>query len=168
MGKTTVFNNPYKNTESWSAQGAVVQWGTSDSTSKALPIMMLGLTANYGRRTSAFFPINRDASGNCVRVNISSAPSGTLQVNSIYSPTHEGLEEFIKAVTKDCKKTADAVTITLRPFGDMACSDTSAVGQTLYLKGVELDTLGLTIQGGESAVVNMPLAFSFTSLDWEF
>lgn len=168
MSKVTVFNNPYQNTESWSAQGAVVQWGTSITASQALPIMMLGVTINYGRRTSPFFPINRDSSGNCVRVNIAGAPAGTLAVQSIYSPTHTGLESFIEAVTKECKTTGDAVTVTLRPFGDMTCSNSTAIGQTLYLKGVELDTLGLTIQGGDAAIVQMPLNFSFTGLDWEF
>lgn len=173
-----VFTNPYNSTQTWSAQGAIVTWGVGRGDANSLggsqiPLMMLNLNMSYQRQVAKFYPVNGDAQGNMTKYNISGAPQGMLQVGSIYGPSNSGLSAFIEAVAKDCKQDSDTVLIKIRPFGNLNCSS-SGGGNTFnnsknsfLLRGLELESLGMQIQGGEVAVVNMPLTFSFTSLVWD-
>lgn len=111
---------------------------------------------------------------------INGAPNGTLRITGIYSPTAQSLSDFIEAVSKECKTTKDSVNIVIRPFGNLKCSTSLESVEKeaakaakephgeLHLKGLELASIGLTIQGGEVAIVNLPLVFTFTGLDWKF
>lgn len=173
-----VFTNPYNSTQTWSAQGAIVMWGVGSGNSEDLagskiPLMMLNLSMSYQRQIAKFYPINTDDKGNMTKYNISGAPQGVLQVGSIYGPSNGDLNRFIEAISKDCKKDEDTVLIKIKPFGNLKCSSTGG-GNTfsndgnLLLRGVELESIGMQIQGGEVAVVNMPLTLSFTSLVWNF
>ena len=135
--------------------------------------MMLNLSMSYQRQIARFYPVNGDTQGNMTKYNISGAPQGVLQVGSIYGPTNTGLQAFIEAVAKDCKTDDDTVLLKIQPFGNLNCSS-SGGGNTFnnsknsfLLRGLELESLGMQIQGGEVAVVNMPLTFSFTSLVWD-
>lgn len=173
-----VFTNPYNSTQTWSAQGAIVTWGVGNGNSNTpgsgqIPLMMLNLNMSYQRQIARFYPVNGDIQGNMTKYNISGAPQGVLQVGSIYGPTNTGLQAFIEAVAKDCKTDDDTVLLKIQPFGNLNCSS-SGGGNTFnnnknsfLLRGLELESLGMQIQGGEVAVVNMPLTFSFTSLVWD-
>lgn len=174
-----VFTNPYNSTQTWSAQGAIVTWGVGNGNTATLgagsqiPLMMLNLSMSYQRQIAKFYPVNGDTQGNMTKYNVSGAPQGVLQVGSIYGPTNTGLQAFIEAVAKDCKTDNDTVLLKIQPFGNLKCSS-SGGGNTFnnsknsfLLRGLELESLGMQIQGGEVAVVNMPLTFSFTSLVWD-
>lgn len=164
--KINIFNNPYKTIESWSAQGAVINWGTSNTPSAPIPLIANSLNLTYAQQVSSIYPLNTSPSGAKKKINIKGAPNGNLTIGSVFSPTHQNLAAFIQAVTKDCKTENDQVTITIRPFGDIQCD--TEVGTVLYLTGVDCSQIQLGIQGGEVAIVNMPMVFTFTGLDWEF
>jgi|GEM_PF-5663250 len=161
-----IFSNPYKDTETWTAQGAIVQWGTGDIPTTGLPFMMINLQMQYARSLSSFFPINGDSANNMTKINISGAPRGTLQVGAIYGPDATGVKEFVEAASKACKTDAEQVVISIKPFGNATCTNTKFATQAFTLKGLEMEQLGLSIQGGEAAVVNLPTVYSFTSLEW--
>lgn len=167
-----IFNNPYKNTESWSAQGAIINYfkgsnGTESDANK-VPLMISTLTLQYARQQSSFFPLNADASGNATKVNIKGAPSGTLQFTSIYCPTPGTIEDFLKMAARDCIKSGDEMYITIRPFGLVKCADQPILKVPRFvLSAVELAGLGLNIQSSEVTLVNMPLSFTFTGLKIE-
>lgn len=162
-----IFSNPYKNVETWTAQGAVVNYTVGTGSAVAVPLLMTNITVNYGRRVMPQYPINTSSSGSGKKINIAGVPSGTLQVGSIYGPTMTGLQQFIEAVAKQVKTAADQIGLTIRPFGTTV-GNTTVNNSTLKLGGVELEQVALSLQGGETAIVNMPLTFSFTSLDWDF
>lgn len=166
-----IFSNPYKDTETWAAQGAIVQWGTGEIAEAAtattgLPFMMINLQMQYARSLSSFFPINGDGANNMTKINISGAPRGTLQVGAIYGPDATGVKAFVDAASKSCKTAAEQVVISIKPFGNAPCTNTKFAAPEFILKGLEMEQLGLSIQGGEAAVVNLPTVYSFTSLEW--
>jgi len=164
-----VFNNPFTTTESFSAQGAVLNWVVGSKTS-TLPLILTGIAVSYNRPTQSLYPINGISTAKPVRVLVHGAPTGQLQTTSIYSPSMSDMEAFIKAVTKDCKTKEEQVDITLRPFGSLSCAGNDKKKDTtkFTLTGVELSGFQLNIQGGEIALVTMPLTFTFAGLFWDF
>ncbi len=159
-----LFHNPYKKTETWTAQGAIVNYGTGDKANSAIPLYMTNIQINYQRAVSALYPINVTKVDDATKVNITGAPRGTLSIGSIYSPNMQNMKAFLDAIAKHCKTTKEAVTMTFRPFGS-ACTKGSS-NNLITIKGVELESIGFSIQGGEIAIVNIPTNYSFTSLDW--
>lgn len=164
-----IFNNPFKNTETWSAQGAILMWFIgnvgSDSDANKIPLMINTLSLQYGRSQQSFFPLNSDASGNATRVNIKGAPSGALQFNSVYCPVPGQIAAFLEAAARDCVKPGEDMYVTIRPFGAIKCDDRPTLETPRWVcSGVELNTLGLNIQSSEVTIVNMPLSFNFTGL----
>lgn len=95
------------------------------------------------------------------------APRGQMTIGSIFTPSATGLGAFLKAVGSPCKDENNSITVTLQPFGDV-CGNSNAGSQnhvTVTLTGVELESVGVQIQGGEVAVVNMPTTYSFTDMN---
>ena len=182
-----VFSNQYNATETWSAQGATVEWGTlsnanptsSVPTGDKFPLLMQNVQMTFSRRAQDVAGINTDKSGLRKRIRIYDAPVGELRITSIFSPYANQLKDFFEAVAKDCKSQSDQVWMTLSPFGRLSCSQgsnnaasnvpASAFG-TFTLYDVDLETLALTIQAGQNgngAVSTMPLIMSFTDLHWD-
>lgn len=165
-------NAAFESAQTWSAQGAIVNWsvgkGTGDADSKQLPLVMMNLTASFQRTLQKFYPIAQ-VQGKKKQINIGGAPRGTLQIGAIFAPYGDDLEKFLKAVAKECKGDDDGVTITIRPFGNQKCTGTAGTQQfnniAFKLKNVELESLGVSVQGGEVAIVNFPTNYSFTGLD---
>jgi len=167
-----VFNNPYKTTESWSAQGAIIMWylGTpgADSDANKIPLMVNAVSMQYNRQQISFYPLNADASGNATKVNVKGAPTGSLQLTSIYCPTPGEIGKFLEAAARDCAKAGDEMYVTIRPFGTIKCGDQPVTKAPRWiLSGVELNGLALNIQSAEVTLVNMPLAFTFSGLQIE-
>ena len=165
MPATTIFDNPYKNIETWSAQGAVIEWGTGGTAMSPVPLVMTSLSIRYQQTNSPQYPINVIGSTNGTRINLKGAPNGTLQIGSIYSPDTDGLQAFIKAVSKSCKTTTDQVTLEITPFGLLDC-DKQMTPTKFSLYGVELVSLDFSLQGGEVALITLPTTYTFTSMDW--
>lgn len=180
-----VFNNQYDVTETWSAQGAIVLWGTGteigidgSGASGVFPLLMSGITVNYARRSQEVPAINVNADGKRRRYRIYDAPVGNMGITSIFSPYARDLKAFIEAVTKDCKQEDDQVWMSVSPFGTLSCVQGDSEIQnvaannptfgTFGLKNVDLEALNLQITGGAGggATINLPLNFSFTALDW--
>ena len=188
MGQVTnIFSNPYKITESWSAQGAVVNWGegydtdnngvldfnaldVSKDLTKKCPLMITGINLDYSRQSQQIYPLNSDGNGNSTKVTIKGAPQGILQITSVYSPIAESITKFLEACSRDCVKAGTGVWMTIRPFGDIKCTtktgtDVLADYSIVWtLTGVELNRLGLQMQSGPTTIVQMPLNFEFTNL----
>lgn len=167
-----IFSNPYKSTETWSAQGAIVQWGTGGKATTQFPLMMVGVEMTYARKIQQIFPINSAVSGDMTKINVSGAPVGTLQVSSIYGPFTTGLASFIEAVSKGCKGPDEQVTLKISPFGKSECKSATGAGTGSFqdmdfiLEGLDMEQVALRIQGSEATVVNVPTVFSFTNLQW--
>lgn len=165
-----ITNASYKAAQTWSAQGAIVKWGIGENATKDMPLVMMNLTMSYGRQLQKFFPICQDADGVPTQINIGGAPRGTLQIGAIFAPYSDSLSDFLSAVAKECKSKADGVYLTIMPFGNQKCAGDGDVQEfnnnvSFTLKNVELETVGVSIQGGEVAIVNFPTNYSFTGLD---
>lgn len=168
-----IFSNPYASSMSWSAQGAIVQWGLGSKTSDSLPLFMTSLQLSYQRKASAMYPINTNAAGDAVRVDINAPPVGSLNIGSIFGPTTGSMQAFLEAVGRDCVAQGKGVCISVQPFGRLTCqagdnstAATPQLGATFLLRDVKLQQLNLAIEGGEAAMVNMPTAYSFLSMEW--
>lgn len=161
----SIFQNPYQSTETWSAQGALIQWSGANVPQSA-PLLVLQISIQYQRRLQPFYPIAATAATR-KKINMVGAPVGQMTIGSIFTPSATGLDAFLKAVGSPCKDANSAVTMTLQPFGDVCQNgqSTQTNGQTFTLKGVELESVGVQIQGGEVAVVNIPTTYSFTDMD---
>jgi len=162
-----IVNSPYKTTQSWASQGAIINYGKADIEAGPIPLMVAGLSLTYDQQASPLYPLNTDGNGNATKINIKGAPRGTLQLQSIYCPVPKNIEDFLEKASRDCVAAGDEMFITIRPFGDIKCAaGTNVTGDDVFkLKGVELVSLGLNIQSGEITLVNMPLSFTFTTLE---
>lgn len=160
---SAIFNNPYTNTDTWSVQGASVKWSTGSGSASDLPLVMLAVQIGYQRSLTPLYPINKQSDG-ATKYVIAGPPRGSLSVNSILGPSQTALKSFIDAVTKDCKGNGDQVSVVLSPFGS-SCTN-PGWGSEITLTGLDMESIGLSIQSGESAVVNMPLSFTFTSMEF--
>jgi len=165
-------NAAFESAQTWSAQGAIVNWAVGKGTgakSNQLPLVMMNLTASFQRTLQKFYPIAQ-VQGKKKQINIGGAARGTLQIGAIFAPYGDDLEKFLEAVAKECKGDDDGVTITIRPFGNQKCTGTAGTQKfnnniAFQLKNVELESLGVSVQGGEVAIVNFPTSYSFTGLD---
>lgn len=169
--KISVFNTPNTTTETWTLQGAVVQWGTNNSASSAIPMVLNTIQISYAVPTTTITPLNTTANGSVSRVVIKGTPEGSLTVQTIFSPSINDFKNFLKAVTKSCKLSQDQVMMTLRPFGNLQCSNTARnTGGNLvfYMHDLDMRQMDITIsQQNNIAIVNMPLQFNFTNLEIE-
>lgn len=161
-----IFNSPYKSTQSWASQGAIIEYGIGGTTFEPIPLMVQGLSLNYVQQATPIFPLNTDGNGNATKINIKGAPQGSLQLQSVYCPVPSNIEKFLELASRDCVNESQAMSITIRPFGDIKCAAGTSVqnDDKFWLTGVELVSLGLNIQAGEVTLVSMPLNFTFTLL----
>ena len=161
-----IFNSPYKSTQSWASQGAIIEYGIGGATFEPIPLMVNGLSLNYTQQATPIFPLNTDGNGNATKINIKGAPQGTLQLQSVYCPVPKNIQKFLEDAARDCVTEDSAMSISIRPFGDIKCaSGTNVTNDDIFwLSGVELVSLGLNIQAGEVTLVSMPLNFTFTLL----
>lgn len=188
--KIQVFNNPFANTETWTAQGALLTWKVGKNSDPALegkiadavPLLLQTVQIQYSQPIQPMYPINAQGVGKAVRINMKGAPNGTLAFNSIYSPMHTSIEDFLKAASKGCSMAGDELYVVIHPFGNIECTTVEYTGKSdkrdnsptkghyndvsFALKGVVLTSMGLNIEGNELTVVNMPLQFMFTSMDY--
>lgn len=171
MSSTKIFQNPYSSTETWSSQGAVITWYTGSNggadAAAMVPLLASAIQISYQRRLSPFYPLNQKQ-GSLKKCVIAGAPTGNLTISSIYAPTSSDMTTFLAAVSKSCKTDADQVTIIIHPYGTSPCK-TGAYDyqdQSFKLTGVDLESLGLSMQGGEAAYTTMPLTFSFSDLTY--
>ena len=173
MSKQQIFNTGITDNQVWTAQGAVVTWDASGSnkdvskSGKLVPILMQGISINFQRQANQLIPLNQTAS-NLRRCIILGSPRGTLTVQGIYSPVMSGLSSFLKSVSDPCS--GKAISMALHPFGINSCpnnSETKIKDTAWYLYGVELEQLAVSIQGGETAITQLPLTFSFTGLAYD-
>lgn len=170
MAKQQIFNTGITDNQVWTAQGAVVTWDASSSSTdvgksgQLVPILMSAIQIQFSRQSTPMIPLNQTAS-NLRRCIILGSPRGILTVQGIYSPVMSGLTNFFKSVSDPCS--GKAISMALHPFGINSCPDNKIKDTAWYLYGVELDTLAVAIQGGETALTNMPLTFSFTGLAYD-
>jgi hypothetical protein len=173
-----IFSNPYKTTRSWSAQSALVTWykGTTqvNNNGGSVPLIMEQLAFTYRRTAQFSYPINAvDGGTQKTRYEIFGVPIGQLQIQSLYSPFGDDIKTFLDACAKSCKGTNEQVNLVIRPTGLLDC-ETNGTGQDqinltegFRLGGVSMDSVGLSIVGGELSRITMPLTFNFSTLDWD-
>lgn len=166
-----IFTNRQYTTETWSAQGATLNYyqGLNSAAIQPLPLLISNFTIQYNRSVGAVYPINADPAGNMAKINICGAPRGTLTVGSIFSPTQgSDLADFIERVGAECKTPETEFGIFITPIGGACASNGSTQSFqniVFHLQGLELEQLQVSVQGGEQALVSQPMTFSFTTLD---
>lgn len=170
MAKQQIFNTGITDNQIWTAQGAVVTWDASNArtdvgkSGQLVPILMNSISISFQRQSTQMMPLNQTSS-NLRRCIIVGTPRGTLTVQGIYSPVMDGLSNFLGTVSNPC---ADhGISMALHPFGINACPDVKLRDTAWYLYGVTLESLTVSIQGGETAITNLPLTFSFTGLAYD-
>ena len=171
-----VFNAVKQSVESYSVQGATMLWqgsGEYASLAQNLPLLIQQAQFTFQRSVQPQYPVNVAKDGTIKVVNISGPPQGQLTIQGLVSPNMEGLRNFIDTLGTACRRQEDRITLTIQPF-TMGCSrtqqDANAINvnkeNVLYtLGGVELQSFGISIQGGNLAMVTMPLQFIFTDLE---
>ena len=190
MGYINVFSNPYKFTESWSAQGAVVRFGIEggdnnltaaadesfscsyDPAGEKCPLIISGINLTYTRQSQQIYPLTTDENGDATKVVVKGAPQGILALTSIYSPVAASITCFLKLASRDCVAKGNEMWMSLRPFGALKNCMTGEVINaseapnkiTWRISGVEMNQLGLQMQSGPTTIVSMPLNFEFTDL----
>ena len=165
-----IFNSPFKTTQSWTSQGAILNYGTGTDykTFEEIPLMISGLGITYTQQATPIFPMNTDGNGNATKINVRGAPNGTLTLQSIYCPIPKNIGAFLEMASRGCVGPDESMKVSIRPFGDIKCAGGSNVvnDNIFWLEGVELNSLSINIQSGEVTLVNMPLGFTFTSLEF--
>ena len=170
--KSTIFENKINNTNTWTAQGAIILWGYGTTVQKdgVFPMLLQQIAIDYVRNVSPIYPLNTEV-GQMRKINILGSPNGTLTCQGILDPTSnkKQLIEFLKAVGKQCKTEKDQVCVSLTPFGNTCANGQNTVGTGLrfFMTGLELQRYGLSIAGGEMSMVSQPLTFAFTTLEFD-
>lgn len=159
---TKVFSNSIGQTETWTASGATLTWSTNANGANFSTLVVQSIQAQYARRITPIWPLTFN-SGGAKRINIVGTPSGTLSIQSVIGPNTKSLAAFLQAVGKTCKDAGDAVTLTVQPFV-LGCENTSGSDTKYIFKGVELESIGITIQAGELALISQPLSFQFSEM----
>lgn len=155
---TRIFSHGIQKTENFTANGALIQWAAEGVTSTNFPILMTNLQAQFSRNINPITPINTDADGNSVKVNIIGMPSGVLQCDGLITNTSKSLQAFLLAVGESCAN--KGVRMTIRPFRANGCE--SDLKYTIT--GLTLQTFILQIQTAEVTIVRQPLSFVFTDM----
>lgn len=166
---TSLYDNQYTGTETWSTQGAAITYGQGGSTATPLPLLASQLTLTYSRVVNPFFPINSTSQGK-IQYNIAGAPQGSLTLGNLLAP-NTVMEAFLKVVGAGCITKEDEISMMIKPFGELKCSSsgagTASVKGSCKITGVTLQSFGLTIQSqGSIALISVPMTFSFTGLEW--
>lgn len=168
-----IFTNRQYTTETWSAQGATLNYyqGLNSAAMSPLPLLIANFTMNYQRSVGAVYPVNADPSNNMCKINICGAPRGSLTISSIFSPGQgANLADFLRKAGSECKGPDQQIGVFITPIGGACVTSGNNMNSfqniTFHLEGLELESLGLSVQGGEQAMVNQPLVFSFTTMDF--
>lgn len=182
MSGTTIFNAKPVSTESWALQGAVVMWSKGVSNGRregttGIPLVMNQIQVRYGVPVSTFTPLNTTSGQKtATRILIKGIPEGTLTVQSIFTPNVQDLTNFIEAAQSLCKTPETQVNVSIRPFGELECTQSSTGettkfapgGITFYLEGLDLRQFDFTIsQQDNIAMTSMPLTFQFFGLSFD-
>jgi len=160
---TTIFSNAYKGTDTITAQGAVMKWGTGSSSSAShFPILVNQVQIQYSRNVLPINPINTDKNGTYKKIQLVGAPSGVFTANGILTRDASSLANFLRLAGRGCVSDKDQLFITLRPFAGESCTSSLVY----RMEGVILASLAVTLTEGQGGitVVNQPLTFQFTTL----
>lgn len=182
---TKIFNTQSQKQLAWTAQGCVMTWGESEfstrnqtvgkeesyGTGALIPIMMQRLTISYRRGSQPMYPLNQTKE-NFARCIIMGQAQGSLSVEGIYSPVMQDIEAFLKAVGDPCHD--KQVWMCLHPYLINGCDKWNPEGLTgltgwsdtkFYLGGVMMSDIGIGLQGGDTAYSQIPMNFTFSTLD---
>ena len=156
-----IFENNQATTYSYMAGGAIITWGSGGgSSSSVVPLMMSDIQIQYQRTIQPVFPVNVTPSGTNTRINVISRPQGSLSCTGILAPFASSIPGFLESTGKACITPGNGVSLAVRPFSMCAGDDVI----TFNLTDVILMSATVAIQGGDQAMVNMPLQFMFTDL----
>lgn len=152
-------------TQNITATGAWLSWGTAGTDSKStkpLPLLMSQISMTYSRSIQPIYPVNTGDKNTLIKLQILSAPQGTLQCTGIITPSQELLEDFLYQTGTTCID--HNVVMEFKPFDshqNKACKNKFGYRMT----GLTLQTIGFTVQGNEVAIISQPMAFTFTGLE---
>lgn len=167
-----IFVNPYKNTTLITASGCVVKYTIGDGGEpKNMPIVMTGITINYGRSVSPVVPLNSSGDGKATKYYIAGTPSGSFSTTGMFAERGADVVAFLQAVGQGDLKNCKPINLILAPFSGASCTlqgeggSTTKLLDTIHLYGVMLNSVGFSLAGGDGAYLTMPLSFQFNRME---
>lgn len=167
-----IFDNAYKNVKNIQIDGMLVTWsvegGNGPSAVRDFPLLLMGVTIQYGRQAVPYNTINVGTSGDTL-VQIMGRPQGTMSVNTIIGAasadtTGTGLVDLIKAAGATCGK---GVTLYMQP-ANMGNSECTVQGMKYVIKNAFLTSYSNQTSSGNGMInIADSLVFNFTSLQIE-
>ena len=166
-----IFDNSYKNVRNISATAMRAEWyiskggnGTTTTVSASqLPMYMTGINIAYQRGVTPMYVLNAGGSSD-TQLNLIGRPAGSLTVSSVVSAYQSDLAAFLKAVGVTCSDESNTVCIKLSPIAG-TCSRNAMY--SYLMRGVLLNGLNVSIQGGAVAMITDSLSFTFLDLTLE-
>lgn len=170
-----LFSNTFVNKDPvvFDAQGALISWSKTSASQAANGLGTVKTLSNsakvftcttqvqvtYQRAVQTIYPI-----GGSQPLQLLGSPKGSLRITTLIGPT-ASLQTFLK----DCNDNCNNIHIAIQPFGMQAsnCGE-SPVMPVITLSGCRMISLGISIQAAQQglSMVNVPLSFQFTSLQW--
>ena len=177
----SIFENQYKDAETWDMQGAVILFTNGDSTlgitgaatetsrasklaSAAAPLIVQSLSLTFGRTVSQIYPINISQA-----IQLLGIPQGQLQIGILWGP-NDAFKQFVTAYNSTCAKNDTGKAIKIIPYGKVCQNDKFVAWNntgSLLVKSPILSSLGVTIQSatGNAMPVNASVTMSFVDLE---
>lgn len=165
---SVIYQNAATDITTITAGGGIFMWSSNSSGSNGnVPLLMMQIALQYQRPVTPYYPINTSTSKNGGALyRVVGVPRGTLTAQGILAKDMGDVTAFLEAMGKSCMGTAaDHPSLTFKPFN--GCDDSVEGGKTVWfqLTGVMLESVGVNLTGGETALAQMPLSFSFARME---
>ena len=147
MPKTTIFNNTYASTKTFSVAGALVKWATGNGDGSYMPLYMQTLTWSFSRNVQPIEPINVAPDGTFRQLHITGTAAGTIAIGAVMVPEVAALAAFLDKAGRGCIGEKDQITLYIKPF-HKGCSDTNL---EYALKGFVLSSMQQDMRTGTMA-----------------
>lgn len=163
-----IYQNAATDVTTITAGGGLFLWSSSNTTSPTtVPLLMLQIAIQYQRTVTPYYPINTTTTKNGGALyRVVGVPRGVLTAQGILAKNMGDVSDFLEAMGKSCMGNAsEHPTLTFKPFS--GCEDSTDSGKTTWfqLTGVMLESVGVNLAGGETALAQMPLQFSFARME---
>lgn len=166
---THVFSNPFKNTQIFSTQGALLTYKQqSGGNSGMLPICTQQIGIQFTRNITPMYSVVQNQSNQLTKYMAIGPGQGSLSLSGLFGPTTQ-MQHFLRTCGQGCS----AINFQLTPFGQVCATGDGANSQKqickIYIGGAFCQSFGFSMQIGADGMstVSIPLAFMITSLQWQ-
>lgn len=167
---THIFSNPFKNTQIFSTQGAVLTYKQQQGgkTSEFLPICTSSLSIQFARNITPMYSVIQGEKNQLTKYMSVGPGQGSMTLQGLFGP-----KTRMQAFLKSCGQGCSPISLQLTPFGQVC---TKGDGQNtqkqickIYIGGAFCNSFGFNMQITQDgmSMVNVPLSFMITSLAWQ-